>query len=315
MKKKLIFAFLISIFFDFTVNAQHQELPVVTKTYEQYLQNTKNQCEQNDVPWKKYNSLVPVPQYPKLESSAVNAQITSPNLENLSWEEKERLKKDLSLERIGSFQGFKTLEVARLQYRSTMNSLFACSAIESRLLILGGLREALGGEISSEIKSLLDKEQKKLETQKSDLSCVSHEKKEVPAMQELVNSAAKQYCHFRHYLSYLDDNLRDDYTTISDMEKNIWTGKWQMSSNTIQSWVNSYNSYVNALQTEIARAETTLPRVLKAYKEMERSYSIHLMLLIIYDDYIRLRKNLATYMNASTQLYMKAHNAQDSNNK
>ena len=88
-----------------------------------------------------------------------------------------------------------------------------------------------------------------------------------------------------------------------------------MSSNTVQSWVNSYNSYVNSLQTEIARAETTLPRVLKAYKEMERSYSIHLMLLIIYDDYIRLRKNLATYMNASTQLYMKAYNAQDSNNK
>lgn len=102
-----------------------------------------------------------------------------------------------------------------------MNSLFACSTIESRLLILGGLREALGGEISSEIKSLLDKEQKKLETQKSDLSCVSHEKREVPAMQELVNSAIKQYCHFRHYLSYLDDNLQDDYTTISDIEKNI----------------------------------------------------------------------------------------------
>lgn len=48
---------------------------------------------------------------------------------------------------------------------------------------------------------------------------------------------------------------------------------------------------------------------------MERAYPVHLLLMIIYDDYIRLRKNLSSYMNASTQLYIKAYNAQDANQR
>ena len=84
---------------------------------------------------------------------------------------------------------------------------------------------------------------------------------------------------------------------------------------TVQGWVNSYNTYATALETEIIRADTTLPRVLRAYKDMERSYAVHILLSIIYDDYIRLRKNLSTYMNASTQTYLKAYNAQDMNKK
>ncbi len=48
---------------------------------------------------------------------------------------------------------------------------------------------------------------------------------------------------------------------------------------------------------------------------MEKVYPTHLMLTIIYDDYIRLRKNLSAYMNASSQLYLKAFNAQDANNR
>ena len=121
---------------------------------------------------------------------------------------------ELDMSRIGNFSGFKTLEVARLQYRAQMNSVFACSIIEGRLLILSDLRDALGRSPNSEVQTLLDQEQKKLETQRDSISCKSSGAEKVPTMQELVNSATRQYCHYRHYLSYLDENLRNDRSLI-----------------------------------------------------------------------------------------------------
>ena len=61
---------------------------------------------------------MPIPQYPELSEKAINAQIEkTKNLPNISDDEKQRLQNELNLERIGTFNGFKTLEVARLQYR------------------------------------------------------------------------------------------------------------------------------------------------------------------------------------------------------
>ena len=48
---------------------------------------------------------------------------------------------------------------------------------------------------------------------------------------------------------------------------------------------------------------------------MERTYSVHLMLMIVYDDYLELRQNMNTYLNAVSQLFEKANNAQSANNQ
>ncbi len=56
-------------------------------------------------------------------------------------------------------------------------------------------------------------------------------------------------------------------------------------------------------------AYRTLPRAMLAYQEMSRTYAAHLMLVIVYDDYVRLRDNLSKYMNATSQLFEKAYNA------
>lgn len=46
---------------------------------------------------------------------------------------------------------------------------------------------------------------------------------------------------------------------------------------------------------------------------MDQTYGAHILLMFIYDDYIRLRKSLSSYMNLSSQLYQKANNAQSTN--
>lgn len=46
---------------------------------------------------------------------------------------------------------------------------------------------------------------------------------------------------------------------------------------------------------------------------MDQTYGAHILLVLIYDDYIRLRKAMSGYMNLSSQLYQKANNAQSTN--
>lgn len=313
--KKILFLFICFLIYPLTVSANLQsENTSNVKTYAEYQQNAKNQCDGKENPWGEQNSLVPVPQYPAFEVSAVNSVISSPNVDTISEEERNRLMEALDAQRIGNSQGFKTVQVASELYKNTMNNLFACGVIEWRLKILDKLR-AHFDENNSEISQKLDRETKRLESLKSQVHCVGGDTKDTVMMQQLVNSATRQYCHYRHYLSYLQDNLADNFTAVQAIERSI--GNWQNQAilNNTHAWQASYNSYVSTLNEEISRIDATLPRAISAYKEMERAYPAHILLTMIYDDYIRLRKNLSTYMNASTQLYMKAFNAQDTNNR
>lgn len=260
-----------------------------------------------------------IPQYAELSADAVNAQIErTQNLENLTNEEKIRLKDDLNMSRIGNFAGFKTLEVARLQYRASMDSLFSCALITSRLRILDDLRAQISqtfSETNSEIKQQMDRERNRLERESGNLNCNSDDISGTDTLKALTNSATRQYCHYRYYLTYLDTQLEQNRTNIETIEQNIGTGDGTQKAVTTEDWMNSYNNYKNAINTEISRADSSLPRAFRAFRDMEQAYPAHLLLTIIYDDYIRLRKNLSRYMNASSQLYLKAFNAQDTNNR
>lgn len=289
------------------------------RKYSFYLEKSKEECDNPNALWGQHNALVPVPQYAELSANAVNGQIEkTQNSDAITDEERIRLAGQLNMNAIGSFDGFKTLEVARLQYRSTMNSIFACGIVSSRLSILADLREQIASSTStrkSEIQNQLDKEKTRLENERDKLKCNSAGTAKTDLMTEMVNSTTRQYCHYRHYLSYLDTNLENNRYLIEQIEKNIGTGDGTKAAHTTQDWVTSYNKYATALDREIDRADSTLPRAMQAYQDMEKAYPVHLMLTIIYDDFIRLRANLSKYMNASTQLYLKAFNAQDANNR
>lgn len=113
----------------------------------------------------------------------------------------------------------------------------------------------------------------------------------------------------------MEDNLKTNRANLEAIEKNIGTGNGTKIATNTELWIESYNNYTNSLTREIDRADNSLPRALRTFLDMERAYPAHLMLTIIYDDYIRLRANLSKYMNASTQTYLKANNAQDANNR
>lgn len=287
------------------------------QTYEAYTKESQLYCDDAMKPWGTGNTLVPKIDYPELSSTSVNATLTKWRDNNPSWmvgEEKSRLRADLDPVTIGEYSGFKALEVARIGYRSNMNRLFACAVLTSRYKTIKELQDIVNKKIknkNSEILEKLKKESDKLIQEWKKLNCKSEEKME--KIIEVVNTATLQYCHYRHYLGYLDSNITANLRDIQEIERRI--GRWSGTqiAKTTEEWANISPRYPRDLANEITRADTTLPKAIRTFQEMDQTYGAHIMLTFVYDDYKKLRDLLSKYMNQSSQLYQKAYNAQSTN--
>ncbi|MBC7503631.1 hypothetical protein H7169_01555 [Candidatus Gracilibacteria bacterium] len=291
-----------------------------TQTYDNYITSATEYCDSSDRTWFQDNTLVAKIDYPAFETNIVNITMAKwRNNPQVIGDEKIRLKSDLDMVRIGEFRGFKTLEVARIGYRSQMNALFACSVISSRIDTIDTLQKLIDKKISSkesEIRQKLKKEADRLKKNLTTLKCnppkSSDERKKGEMIVSLTNTATHKYCYYRHYLGYLDSNIVD-VTRTQNIEKGIGTGNGTTVSTVTSSWNSASLRYQSALSQEMIRADTTLPKAIRSLIEMDQTYGAHILLTIIYDDYIRLRKSLSSYMNISSQLYQKANNAQNAN--
>lgn len=287
------------------------------QSYTEYIEWSEKFCDDSTKPWGKNNTLVPQIDYPELTDAAVNATLTKWRDSKTEWmigDEKSRLRYDLDPVRIGEYEGFKALEVARIGYRANMNALFACGVISSRIKTIGELKDIIGKKVKSkewEILKSLDREWEKLIKTSNSLKCKPPSKEEI--MVGITNTATYQYCRYRHYLGYLDSNVNASIRNVQEIEQKI--GKWNGTTipQTTEEWVKITPKYATNITSEIIRADNTLPKAIKTLAEMDQTYGSHILLILIYDDYIQLRKALSAYMNLSSQLYQKAFNAQSTN--
>lgn len=288
------------------------------KSYDAYTKEAESYCDDSSKSWSTNNTLVPKIDYPELSSKSVNATLAKWRDNNPRWmvgDEKARLRADLDPNNIGEFTWFKALEVARIGYRSNMNALFACAVVTSRIETIVTLQELISKKIktkNSEILEKLKKEWNKLEQTSNKLKCNPSKDKE-EMMIGLINTATHQYCHYRHYLDYLDSSLTAGFRDVQEIDRDIgqWTGN-EIAGTTYE-WTRISWRYMSDLSNEIIRADSTLPHAIASLTEMDRTYGVHIMLTFIYDDYIRLREALSYYMNLNSQLYQKANNAQNAN--
>ena len=125
----------------------------------------------------------------------------------------------------------------------------------------------------------------------------------------MINSATLQYCHYRKYLTYIESNLSNNNSEFSRIESKIGEENTEKAPKDSESFQRKLIQQRSQIQTEIYTADRALPRSIDAFKEMERTYAAHLLLVIVYDDYVRLRDNLARYMSSTSQLFEKANNA------
>lgn len=282
--------------------------------YQQYV----NFCKDKWQPWNT-DSLglwAVTKSYPEFSTSAV--QKSTQDLINSEKypSEKTKLQNELSWENIGKISGFRMAEIARIQYRTNMNRIFSCAVIASRTEKIKKIKELIKGNENTNIGKKLDLDVKKLEALKQS-ACATN----LPTnttndySKAIATSATVEYCSYRYYLEYISQNLESNYTEIAKKDKELGQsdGSTPILSKTLLEAGSELSQAQKKVRSDIDRAASSLPKALVAYREMDRTYITHVMLLIIYDDYIDLRKNLSTYLNAVSQLFKKAQNAQSAN--
>jgi hypothetical protein len=291
--------------------------------YEDYVSDAVSYCDKKDRPWNKWlkdtdplKRLVPKLTFPALESDSVNGWMDDQIKEEKSTLWKRYLEEALDPTYIGSFDGLKTLEAAQSVYHARMNGLFDCAVISSRIGLIMWLQKSKALKWSSEIIKKLDWEIGALNILSE--QCLPAETENAttnPTVYtreislRLAHTAGLQYCHYRKYLSYLDSNLNADITKTLETEKRIGQDGTGPLPDTTDRWASELIKRQLQLEQEIYRADRSLPRSIMAFNEMQRTYAAHLLLVIVYDDYVRLRDNLARYMSPTSQLFEKAFNA------
>lgn len=287
------------------------------QTYQDFKQLLASDCDASDKKWMNSSeggSLAVPPEYPELDIGKVNSHILSV----IAADKKGVLATELDPTRIGEFSGLKSLEIARIEYRNTMDDLFACAVIDSRIQILKDLQTKINAKFptpNDEIKIKLENESKRLTAFRSSMtdSCTSPKESTIPIETQIKNTATRQFCHFEHYLVYLKDNMEKDNSRFMQIESGIGSWGGTKQAKTTEEFVQELAKRQNQIQSEIARAKNTLPRAVRAFQEMKRTYPLHIMLTILFDDYLRFRENLNRYFNANSQLFEKMDNAQDAN--
>lgn len=287
-----------------------------TKDYSCFEERKEKLCESKWLPWMQGGkSLGKVEiKYPSFDPTALNNTVDKVMQDSSD----QSLVKSLSS--IGTFQGFRALEIARLQYRSNMNKIFSCAVAAGRSNQITKLQEIVKAKYPSQSSDIQEKVKKEVDRynriKESIPNCdqnSSNEDGNQLIVDRLTQSTMVEYCTYSYYLDYLGANVENDYATMAQIENKVGNPASPRTASTISSAAQDMSSRMKSIQNELNRANDTLPKVLTAYREMERTYITHVLLVIIYDDYLTLRDNLNSYMSALSQLFEKANNAQDVN--
>lgn len=221
---------------------------------------------------------------------------------------------NLTLSNLGNIPGFRTTEIARKIYRKNMNAVFGCAVLASRQDKLTRLEESIRwNSQASDIQKSLEKERKKYESLMSRMNCNQNrtESPEDKVIDRLSASAMQEYCSYTYYLDYLEANLQNDFSEAEKTELSLRDVTLQNRATTTEQAGKIWRIYQATIDSERSRAHETVPKSILAYQEMDRTYITHILLVIIFDDYLKLRGNLDTYLALISQTFEKAYNAQD----
>jgi hypothetical protein len=211
------------------------------------------------------------------------------------------------------------LDISHKIYHKDMNRLFACGMLNSRMKILWDITDNINkrfGNGTSEIVKKIEVLTKRMEAQASSLSCGNVQESPTSMRLKLLDSATYEYCTYRYYLDYVDRNVNNN---LAEVKKQVDAVRKTTKSpqidltNSVQA-ADLINRMNREVADEIAAAKRTYPVALAGFVEMERTYSVHILLLFIQDDYLVMRENLKNFLNPISQLFYKILNAQSANN-
>lgn len=205
------------------------------------------------------------------------------------------------------------LENAKKKYRENQNDIYKCAIIKlqknSYKIVKNKLLQIDKTWI---VKSFIDKKIdlkiKKLDAIAKNKKCIlSSSREEWNSMQlkkELLKESAYEYCKYSFYLEF----LKNHYTNIKNANKDYFKGKEQNSYKVtklsqIYAW---YNSEIINEQTHSSKV---FWMAFQTYIDYENNFPVHILLELIKQDYIVLRRKLYEAISPIDQVVYKISNA------
>ncbi len=212
------------------------------------------------------------------------------------------------------------VEKASLLYKERMNAVYACAVLNAKYKIHTRLVKQFKPEGTNIVRKL-EQATQQIEAQMTTRGCrnVSKEEgegSELSVKRSLVRGSIIEYCNYRHYLDYVDFNVRNQLSEVIKNE-NKMRGSSAANPNAPDDRFPSSESIATAIgdignrtTNEIAHTQKVFDDAFDAYREFEQTYGSHILMVMIEDRYLMIREYLRDTMNPIGQVIYKASNAQ-----
>lgn len=204
-------------------------------------------------------------------------------------------------------------EKSKVLYRETVNSVFNCAILKSKLKTWESIVKYIKKwDRSSNMVAKIQKQNDDIRSMIWEYKCTTAklEWKEFSYKKTLVNNVTYHYCNYRYYLDYLKEFYRNNvWDKIKEVNKEAWTDTWTIVSTT-EKLKDDIVKDEFKISNEINHSKTVYEQSLIAFNEFENTYPSHVVLLFIYSEYIEIRNNLNKFLNPLSQLFYKIPQAQ-----
>ncbi|MDQ7022852.1 MAG: hypothetical protein Q9M97_04955 [Candidatus Gracilibacteria bacterium] len=210
-------------------------------------------------------------------------------------------------------------ESAKEKYRENQNAIYACSVIKlqknSYNLVLNKLSKIdNGGTLISRINQKLSLKLKKLESIEKQKECTIPGNKEegnsLQFKQKLLNESAYEYCKYNFYLDFLNNHFND----IQNSNKEYFS---ETEEKTDSFKVSQIAGIQSKLKQDIVNEQNHSAKVFniafETYIDYENNHPVHILLELIKEDFIVLRRKLHEAISPINQVVYKISNAMSIN--
>jgi hypothetical protein len=195
------------------------------QTYADYQKAVKNVCESENVPWANYKNALTLkvikPEYSELTGSQVATTWQKLPSEGKTSEAQSRLQTELDAKLLDPNSLFSSVKLAGVQYRKVMDETYACAVLDSRANVLRTLREQIekNGTEMTEIRTKMKSAEAVIKKTKQEQGCKDITIKGHDTKRELLDATMYQHCVYRHYLAYVETNMRYQANTLIAQEQ------------------------------------------------------------------------------------------------
>ncbi len=296
-------------------------------TYDSYKEQIENACYADALPWNQKIGGQEVPRltslsrfvYPDVFDSKAQEKYAS-GLKSFKWSDPSALAEyEAQLTANSDSLPLGTsLERASIVYKERMNTVYACAVLSTKLRIHNRLLKSFKPDSSNAVESITEAS-RKISTRITEMGCTSiadswEKGSELSLKRSLIRDSVLEYCNYRHYLGYVDYSVGNRIWELVQAEfKARGTGSWELKASDLlpatENIAQALSDFASRSSQEIARTQWVFPEAFEAYREFDRNYASHVLMVLIEDKYLRVREYLRDTMNPIGQVIYQASNA------